>query len=127
MIALDGSAIFAVLLGEAAGTACRNAMDSDEELVLSAGSLTELLIVATGKGVLGVTQGFLAALRPTIVPLTEARARAAADAYRRWGKGFHPAALNFGDGFAYAIAKEFNCQLLFTGGDFAQTDVVAAI
>lgn len=127
MIAIDGSAIFAVLLGEAAGIACRKAMDSEEELLVSAGSLTELLIVATGKDVLGVTQGFIAALKPTIVPLTETRARAAADAYRRWGKGFHPAALNFGDSFSYAIAKEFGCPLLFTGGDFAQTDVVAAI
>ena len=62
-----------------------------------------------------------------VVPLTEERALAAALGYVRWGKGFHPAALNFGDCFAYALAKEHDCPLLFVGDDFTKTDVKPAI
>ena len=55
------------------------------------------------------------------------RARLAVQAYRRYGKGFHPARLNFGDCFAYELAKSRGCPLLYVGEDFARTDVVAAI
>lgn len=48
-------------------------------------------------------------------------------AYRQWGKGFHPAGLNFGDCFAYALAKERDLPLLFVGNDFARTDIRPAI
>ncbi len=51
----------------------------------------------------------------------------AADAYRRWGKGFHKASLNFGDCFAYALAEELACPLLYIGKDFPQTDIVSAM
>lgn len=95
--------------------------------MLSAGSLTELLIVAACKDVLDDMRGFLVALGPNIVDVTAERARAAADAYRRWGKGFHPARLNFGDSFAYALAKENDCPLLFVGEDFAKTDAAPAL
>lgn len=127
MIVLDGSALFAVLLGERHGSACREVMEREDELLLSAGSLTELLIVAAGKRVLDVVEPFVTELRPTIAPLTERRARAAADAYRRWGKGFHPAGLNIGDTFAYALAKELDCPLLYVGADFAKTDIASAL
>ncbi|HZF96553.1 MAG TPA: type II toxin-antitoxin system VapC family toxin [Allosphingosinicella sp.] len=66
-------------------------------------------------------------LDPEVVPLTEERARAAAEAYRTWGEGFHPAKLNFGDSFAYALAKEHDCPLLFIGNDFSKTDVKIAL
>ena len=49
------------------------------------------------------------------------------DIYSVWGKGVHPAGLNFGDCFAYATAKEFGCPLLYIGNDFPRTDVVSAI
>ena len=94
---------------------------------MSAGSLAELLIVAAGKDALAVVERFVSELQPTIIPLTELRARAAADAYRRWGKGFHPAGLNIGDSFAYALAMEHRCPLLYVGDDFAKTDVVGAL
>ena len=55
-----------------------------------------------------------------------AHARLAADAFLRYGKGRHPAGLNFGDCMAYAVAKAEGAPLLFTGGDFARTDVAAA-
>ena len=61
-----------------------------------------------------------------IEPLTKSRAFAAADAYNRWGKSFHKASLNYGDSFAYVLAIELDCPLLFVGNDFAQTDVKVA-
>ena len=58
-----------------------------------------------------------------IVTVTSASARRIAQAYGSWGKGVHPAALNFGDCFAYEVAKEHGCRLLYAGEDFAQTDL----
>ncbi|MBA3449754.1 MAG: type II toxin-antitoxin system VapC family toxin [Chloroflexia bacterium] len=61
-------------------------------------------------------------------PVTAAQARIAREAYRRFGKGTgHPARLNFGDCFAYALAKEFDEPLLFIGQDFGQTDIRPAL
>jgi ribonuclease VapC len=58
-----------------------------------------------------------------IVSVTPAAARRIARAYERWGKGIHPAALNFGDCFAYDVAREHGIGLLYAGKDFARTDV----
>ena len=58
-----------------------------------------------------------------IVPLDPAAARRVADAYAQWGRGFHAAALNFGDCFAYEFANGSQCPLLYVGVDFARTDV----
>ena len=58
--------------------------------------------------------------------VTAAAARRIARACDRWGEGVHPAALNFGDCFAYEVAKEHRCPLLFVGADFARTDVSSA-
>jgi ribonuclease VapC len=62
-----------------------------------------------------------------IVSVTPASARRIAQAYENWGKGVHPAALNFGDCFAYEVAKEHECPLLYVGGDFARTDIEGAL
>lgn len=62
-----------------------------------------------------------------IVAVTEDHARHAREAYRRYGRGNHPARLNLGDCFAYALAKARGEPLLFKGGDFSRTDVEAAI
>ncbi len=59
--------------------------------------------------------------------MTPASARRIAQAYQRWGKGVHPASLNFGDCFAYEVAKERGCSLLYVGKDFEKTDVVAGL
>ena len=58
-----------------------------------------------------------------IVAVTPGAARRVAAAYARWGKGMHPAGLNFGDHFAYAVAEERACPLLFVGIDFTRTDL----
>lgn len=126
MIVIDGSALFAILFDEPGRSRCETALTATDDVLISAASLTELLIVAAGKGIFDTMQAFVDALAPTVIPLTAERAGAAADAYRIWGKGFHPAKLNLGDSFAYALAIEHGCPLLFVGNDFALTDVVAA-
>jgi ribonuclease VapC len=62
-----------------------------------------------------------------IVPVTAAAARRVGQAYEQWGRGMHPAALNFGDCFAYALAKERACPLLYVGDDFTKTDIDGAL
>ena len=62
-----------------------------------------------------------------IIPVTEASARRVADAHARWGRGAKTAGLNFGDCFAYQVAKENNCPLLYVGRDFAKTDVKSVL
>ncbi|MGO9740010.1 MAG: type II toxin-antitoxin system VapC family toxin [Roseiarcus sp.] len=112
MIVVDSSALIAIVLREPDAEACFLAMRGRGPVHVSAATLAETLIVA---------------IRKNIEPVTEADARNAADAFRRWGKGRHPAALNYGDCFAYALAKELNCPLLFVGGDFSDTDIVSAL
>lgn len=58
-----------------------------------------------------------------VVPVTPAAARRVARAYARWGKGANAAALDFGDCFAYEVAKEHDCRLLYVGDDFSKTDI----
>ena len=62
-----------------------------------------------------------------IIPVTAASARRVAAAYDAWGKGVHPAGLNFGDCFAYEVAKAHECPLLFVGDDFTKTDIRNAL
>jgi ribonuclease VapC len=62
-----------------------------------------------------------------IVPVTTSAAYRIGAVYSRWGKGVHPAGLNFGDCFAYDVAKENACPLLYVGEDFAKTDVQRAL
>ena len=65
---------------------------------------------------------------PEIVTATPASARRRiAEAYQRWGRGLHPAALNFGDCFAYEVAREHACRLLHVGDDFEKTDIEAVL
>ncbi len=70
---------------------------------------------------------FLAAASVDIVPVTEPELTAALDAFARYGKGQgHPAQLNTGDCFAYAVARNHHAAMLFKGGDFARTDIERA-
>lgn len=84
------------------------------------------MIVADSRGGGSDLRALLARLKVEIVPVTPANIERVAEAYRRWGKGNHPAGLNFGDCFAYALAKELACPLVFIGNDFARTDVMRA-
>lgn len=71
--------------------------------------------------------GWIADFDIAVVPVTHEQARLARAAYARFGKGNHPARLNFGDCFTYALAKATNEPLLFKGNDFSQTDIQAAV
>ncbi|HLY57215.1 MAG TPA: type II toxin-antitoxin system VapC family toxin [Stellaceae bacterium] len=123
MMALDTSALMAIVLGEPEADVCIEILAAESEIVISAGTLAEALIVAGRRNVAEEMRRLIDGLGVDVVPVTEAAARRVAQAYRRWGKGLHPAGLNFGDCFAYEIAKARTCPLLHIGEDFARTDV----
>lgn len=123
MIAVDTSALMAIALDEPLAQACQAALATEDEIIISAGTLAEVAIVSARRRV-GVRMAkVLDRFDLTIVPVTEAAARRIGEAYQRWGRGIHPAALNFGDCFAYEIAKQHSCRLLYVGDDFGKTDI----
>ena len=126
MIVVDTSALLAILLQEPCSEALLDAVEREAEILISAGTLAEALIVTQSRNLEDGLAALLDALDVTVAPLTAAGARKVASAYARWGKGLHPAALNFGDCFAYALAEERGCPLLFVGADFTRTDVTPA-
>jgi ribonuclease VapC len=126
VIAVDTSALMAVLLCEPETSACIAALDAADHIVISAATLAEALVVSQLRSTGPEMEQLIEELGCEVAPVTEAFARRVARAYERWGKGIHPAALNFGDCSAYALAQERACPLLFVGDDFARTDVVAA-
>ncbi len=127
MIAVDTSALMAILLDEPDAGACVTALQDEADVVISAGTMAEALIVAARRNVATEMERLIDGLGLEVVNVTEAAARRVADAYARWGKGQHPAGLNFGDCFAYEVATARDCPLLFVGDDFARTDVGRAI
>lgn len=127
MIAVDTSAILAVVLDEKPADACIAVLESESNVLISAGTVAEAFIVATRRGVAVEVENLIERLGLEIVNVTRSTAVAVGDAYRKWGKGIHPAGLNFGDCFAYVLAKEYSCPLLYIGDDFARTDVRSAI
>jgi ribonuclease VapC len=127
MIAVDTSALMAIVLDEPKADACIGALEAEDEILISAGTLAETLIVSARRNVGGEMSRFIDRLAPEIVTVTPAAARRIAEAYQRWGRGLHPAALNFGDCFAYEVAKEHACPLLYVGDDFASTDIEAVL
>jgi ribonuclease VapC len=126
VIVVDTSALMAVLLGETEADLCIRVLEAEPEVLISAGTLGETLIVAGRRGLGEAASGLVEALGFTVSPVTAAAAQRVADAYARWGKGLHPAALNFGDCFAYALARDEDCPLLYVGEDFRRTDIAAA-
>ena len=123
MIAVDTSALMAILLDEAEAESCVAAIEGAEALLISAGTVAEALIVAGRRGLGDEMAALIEGLGFEVAPLTAASARRVAESYRRWGKGIHPAALNFGDCFSHALAEARGCPLLYVGEDFARTDL----
>lgn len=126
---VDTSALIAVLLREPVADRLSAALDEASILRCSAVSLVEAAMVMQGRlGERGEQELDLLAgrLRLEIVPVSVAQAELARSAFRRFGKGRHPAGLNFGDCFSYALARALGEPLLFVGNDFSQTDVAAA-
>ena len=127
MIAVDTSALMAVVLGEREADACINVLETETEIVISVGTVTEALIVAARRNVAEEVIRLIDGLGFEIVSVTPASARRIAAAYVRWRRGAHPAGLNFGDCFSYEIAKERACPLLYVGDDFSKTDLESAL
>lgn len=128
MIVVNTSALMAILKTETAAAECEAILsDGSRRLLVPAAILTEAHIVVARNQRLAEMKILITTSGIEIIPLTSARAEVAAAAYERFGKGFHPAALNFGDCFSYATAKEFDCPLLSIGDDFARTDVRSAL
>jgi ribonuclease VapC len=127
VIVVDTSALMAVLHNEPRAASCTALLARETEVLICAGTLAEALIVAGRRHFAEKMTLLVADLRIEAVLLNKASAGRTAAAYARWGKGVHPAALNFGDCFAYALAAWNRCPLLFVGDNFGKTDVASAL
>lgn len=127
---LDTSALIAILSAEPEAAALATAIAAAATRLLSAASLLETAIVIEARH--GQAGGqkldeLIHTAQIQIEPVTIEQITAARLAYRAYGKGRHPAGLNYGDCFAYALAKISGEPLLFKGEDFSQTDIQAAV
>jgi len=123
---IDTSALIAVLLGEPDAPRVARAIEAGSPRLLSAANLLETsIVIESRKGEAGGRELDLLVYRGGIevVAVDQDQAETARAAWRHFGKGRHPAALNYGDCFAYALARSRRLPLLFRGNDFAQTDI----
>ena len=123
---IDTSALLAILMNEPEAEGFAVAIESDPVRLVSAGTLLETGLVAEGRwGDAGGRELDLLVAKAAmdVVPVDAEQVEVARRAFRRFGKGRHPAGLNFGDCFAYALSRASGQPLLFKGGDFAQTDI----
>jgi ribonuclease VapC len=127
---LDTSALAAIFFGEPEADNFTQIIQDTDGCRISAVNFVELSMVLEGQiGTDTVQQADMYFRRARIViePVTVEQAYLARQAFHDFGKGRHPAGLNFGDCFAYALAKTTGEPLLFKGGDFSHTDVAAAV
>jgi ribonuclease VapC len=123
---IDTSALIALLLNEEDAGRLAQAIEGDSLRLLSAANLVETsIVIESRKGEAGGRELDLLLYRAAIeiVPVDHDQAEIARIAWRRFGKGRHPAGLNYGDCFAYALAKSRRQSLLFQGDDFSRTDI----
>ena len=126
---VDSSAVLAILYREPDAERFETAIASSPKCRMSVVNALETSIVLEGRGGMAAGHAFDRFLKEAMIELTPVTAehmQAARRAWRRFGKGNHPAALNFGDCFAYALADVTGEALLFKGKDFARSDVAAA-
>ena len=134
LIVVDTSALMAVLLNEPDTQQIADRLAEADRRLMSAANYFEFGAVLSGRNPgepMHVNQDinqFISAAGIELAPVTVELARTALTARSRWGKGFcSPAGLNFGDCFAYALAKSEAAPLLFVGDDFSKTDLLAAL
>jgi len=127
MIAVDTSALMAILLHEPSVDVCASVLSASSRTLISAGTLAEAHITATTRGLYMELNTLLDRMKFEIVPVTADVSKRMGQIYSRWGKGVHPAGLNFGDCFAYDVAKQNDCPLLFVGNHFSRTDIASAL
>ena len=126
---IDTSAILSILLREPDAERFARAITAASSRRISAATLLETTIVLesrSGSAASRQLDAFLRRAQIELEPVTPEQAQTARQAWRRFGKGNHPAGLNFGDCFAYALAEATREPLLFKGGDFELTDIPAA-
>jgi ribonuclease VapC len=126
---IDSSALVAILGGEAERRTFIDLIEAADSRLMSTASFVEVSIIIESRyGADGVRDLdlFLERAGVELAPVDDEQARQARRAFTRYGKGRHPAALNFGDCFAYALSVTLGEPLLFKGDDFAQTDVSRA-
>jgi ribonuclease VapC len=127
---IDTSAIIAILTDEPERRVFNEAIEKSDICLLSAAGFVEASIVMeNSRGYEGLRDFdlWLAAAGIELSPIDADQAHIARQAFRQYGKGRHPAALNFGDCFSYALAKATGFPLLFKGEDFKKTDVQKAL
>lgn len=127
---IDTSAVIAILAGEPDAALYAQAIENEPLPRIGAPALLEASMVLTrwfGDAAVTALDAFVRESGAEIVAFDLPQLRAAQAAYRRFGKGQHPAALNFGDCMSYALAKVSGAALLFKGNDFAQTDALPAL
>ncbi len=123
---VDSSAIIAILFDEPDAALYANAIATAQGCCISAATYVEAAVVIESQSAAAGARQFDAFMRRAgilIEPVTEEQAFLARQAYADFGKGRHPAGLNFGDCFSYALARARNEPLLFKGKDFSLTDV----
>jgi ribonuclease VapC len=123
---VDTSALLAILQDEPERRRFNEALESADSRLMSVATFVETSIVIESRyGAEGLRDLDLLLERAglELVPVDVEQARTARAAYSRFGKGRHPAALNFGDCFSYALARVLGEPLLYKGGDFSQTDL----
>ena len=124
---VDTSALLAIVKDEPEAAACSALLEAETKILMSAATLAEALIVAGQKGLGPAMATLIGRLPIEVVPVTMKTAQQVADTYTRWGKGVHPARLNFGDCFSYELAATRSSPLLYVGRDFSQTDIASAL
>ena len=125
---LDTSAIMSILRQEDDALKMAACIAAASSVCISAVTRLEAFTVAMARGDVGSQQlaEFLNQLAPQVIAFDEVQSSLAVTAVKAFGKGHHPARLNFGDCCAYALAKSLNLPLLYKGNDFAQTDIASA-
>lgn len=126
---LDTSALVAILLKEPGHEALMERVTSAPHCGIGSPTLVEAILVLSSPRIIGneaeiLVENFLSRFGVVTIPFGEAHWRAASVAFRRFGKGRHPAALNFGDCMSYAIASLAQQPLLAIGNDFPRTDLL---
>jgi ribonuclease VapC len=128
-VILDTSALAAILFGEPEAARFVQSIHDAERCRISAANFVEVAMVIEGQVGPDASRQcdtFFRRAQIAIEPVSVEHAHLARQAFLDFGKGRHPAGLNFGDCFAYALAKASGEPLLFKGADFSQTDIAAA-
>jgi ribonuclease VapC len=128
-VIVDSSAVVAVLLQEPRQAELATKLEEADLVAIGAPTLFEtgmVMIGAMGERGRGLTAQFLESFEVEVIPFGESHWQVAVEVFSRYGKGRHPAALNYGDCMTYAAAQIAEKPLLYIGNDFARTDIEAA-